>query len=109
VRGDPLAVVETLDRGRGHAHVDLLLHQPVRDAVVVAVRVDVVVDVDDRRLPLGEFIAGGRQRFHCRTVNGLEGALPRAGEFLERPGIEIDDQRPNRGVELFERKELAMA
>ena len=81
----PACLVETLDRGRGHTHLDLLLHQPVRDAVVVAVGIDVVVDVDDRRLPLGEFVAGGRQRLHRRAVDGLEGALPRAVEFLERP------------------------
>ena len=76
--GDPLAVVETFDRGGGDAHLDLLLHQAVRDAVVVAVDVDVVVDVDDRRLPLGEFVARGRQRLHRRAVDGLEGALARA-------------------------------
>ena len=109
VGGDPLAVVETLDRGGGDAHLDLLLHQAVRDAVVVTVGVDVVVDVDDRRLPLGELVAGGRQRLHGRAVDGLEGTLARACEFLERPRIQLDDQGANRGVEFCEREELAMA
>src|SRR5439155_2114970 len=109
MRGDPLAVIETFDRRGGHAHVDLLLHQAMRDTVVVAVDVDVVVDVDDRRLPLGVLVAGGRQRLHPRAVDGVEGALPRAGQFLERTLIEIDEQSTDSGVELFEREELAIA
>ena len=64
VGSNAFAAIETLDGRRRHAHVDLLLHQTMRDAVIVAGTVDVIVDVHDRGLPLGEFVAGGRERLH---------------------------------------------
>ena len=91
------------------AHVDLLPHQPVRDAVVVAVDVDVVVDVDDRRLPLGEFVARGRQRLHRRPVDGLEDARREPWSFLNGRVLRSTSNVADGGVELFEAEELAIA
>jgi hypothetical protein len=89
---------EALDGGGGRAST--FAHQAVRRWQWSVV--GVVVDVDDRRLPLGEFAAGGRQRLQRCAIDGLEGALTRALEFLERPPIEIGEQGTDSGVELFE-------
>ncbi len=110
VGGDPPAVVETLNRGGGDAHLDLLLYQAVRDAaVVVTFGVDVVVDVDDRRLPFGEVVARGRQRLHRRAIDRLKGALAATLELFERASVELNEQCVDRGVELFETEELPVA
>ena len=68
-------------------------HQPVRHAVVVAVELDVVVDVDlgasssgATRMPLaGSGRSAGR-------VERLEGAAPAAGQLLEGALVQIDQQ-----------------
>ena len=52
VRGQAPPVVEDLHRGGGKADLDLLVHQRVRNRVVVAVDLDVVVDVDLGVLPV---------------------------------------------------------
>ena len=69
--GHALALEEALHRGGGEAHVELVAHQMVRHAVVVAVDVHVVINVHRGALPFGELVAllaagaswpGGRSR-----------------------------------------------
>ena len=43
---DSLAIVERLDEGLGKAQLDRLMDQAIRDGVVVAAELDVVVEVD---------------------------------------------------------------
>jgi hypothetical protein len=52
MRGDSLAAVKDLDGAHACAHVDGLVHERVRDGVVMAVQFDVIVDVDPGGLPL---------------------------------------------------------
>src|SRR5437899_274603 len=61
--GHALASVEELDRGRGHARVDVLVDERVGDGVVMPVQLDVVVDVDagpDSPLAVQEGLGGQR-------------------------------------------------
>src|SRR5262249_8955333 len=51
--GDALALVEQLDGALSDAGLDLLLQQPVRHRVVVALDVHVVVEPDPAQPPLG--------------------------------------------------------
>ena len=46
MRGDALAAVEDLDGGRGQARVGVFVDERVGDGVVMAVELDVMVDVD---------------------------------------------------------------
>ena len=60
---------------RRHPHVEHLAGIDVRDAVVMAVELDVVVDVDFGRLEVGGLVALGRQRAQRRLVDLLEEGL----------------------------------
>src|SRR5207247_1368340 len=46
MRGDALAAVEDLDGGRGQAGVDVFMNERVGDGVVMAVKLEVVVEAD---------------------------------------------------------------
>ena len=54
VQRHPLALVEDLDRGRVRAHFHQLMHQVVRNAVVLGVEDDVAVNVHPSARPLAE-------------------------------------------------------
>ena len=56
--------------GGGQAYVELAPDQGVRHGVVVALDLDVVVDVDPRLLPLGEHIVIGRKGSKRRGGRG---------------------------------------
>ena len=45
MHGHPLALEEALNRGGAVTHLEFQTHQAVRDAVIVAVDLDVIVDV----------------------------------------------------------------
>jgi hypothetical protein len=72
VAGHPLAFGEALHRLGAHPHVQLLAHQLIRHAVVVAFDLDVVVDVHPRLLPLGVGETLGWQRSKSRLLEALE-------------------------------------
>ena len=109
MHGHPLAFEEALDRGGGKAHLELVAHQAMRDAVIVAVDLDVIVDVHDRALPLGELVACRRKRRHGGAINRGKGARPRAFELLERAVVQIDKQFADRRVEFGECEERAVS
>jgi hypothetical protein len=58
MRGDPLAPVENLDGADGEAHLDLGADEAMRDAVVMRLDLDVIVDADpaDPPVPVGNLI-----------------------------------------------------
>ena len=62
VGGDALAAVEELDGVSGVSGEELAPDQRVGDGVVVAVELDVVVDVHTDLLPLGEDVGLGGER-----------------------------------------------
>ena len=107
--GDALAAVEALDGAGSQSEVELTPDQGVRCRVVVPVDFDVVVDVQARTLPLGEDVRAGGQRAQRRLVDLVEVRAPRPGELPERAGAEPVEQLDDRGVELGQREERAMA
>ncbi len=56
MRCDPLTLVEYLDRARGEAHLDLGADEAMRDAVVMRLDLDMIVDADPADPPLGEHV-----------------------------------------------------
>ena len=65
---DPRAALEDLDGGGREADVERLVHQRIRHRVVVAIDLDVVIDVDARLQPVGMDEALGRQRLQGRPI-----------------------------------------
>ena len=101
--------MEQLDRARGQPGLDLVADQAVGDRVVVAVDVDMVVEADPAQAPLGIFVGGRRQRLERRMVELEEQIAAAHPQAAHRPGIEVDDQRGDRLVELGQREEAAVA
>ena len=91
--GDALAGVQDLDRIVGDARLNALADQAVRHAVVMAVDVDVVIDMHLGTLERGRLKDARRQRLQRRLIDGLEPAAPRPVELLERPLVEIGQSR----------------
>src|SRR5262245_64243895 len=54
MRGDPFALVENLDGASGEAHLDFGADEAMRDAVVMRLDLDVIVDGDPADATLGE-------------------------------------------------------
>jgi hypothetical protein len=100
---------EHLDRAGRRPDVDSLADEAVRDAVVVALDLDVVVDVDPGSLPDRVLVRDGRQRPEGRPVERREQTVARACELAERPGVEPGDPLADRPVGLGEGKEPAVA
>ncbi|MET4519046.1 hypothetical protein ABIB81_008400 [Bradyrhizobium sp. I1.7.5] len=56
MRGNPLALVEDLDGTGGEPHLDLGTREAMRNAVVMLLHLDVVVEADVADTPLGEHV-----------------------------------------------------
>jgi len=69
----------------------------------------VVVDVDPGVAPLGAFVARGGEWAQERPVELLEERAAGDAEVPHGPGVEPRQQRPDRGVQLGEAEELAIA
>ena len=101
---DARAALEDLDGGRREADVERLVHQRIRDRVVVAIDLDVVVDVDARLEPVGVDEALGRQRLQRGPIEPLEEIAPRAPAVaLHRAGVERGEQLADARIERGER------
>ena len=70
--GDPLALVEYLDGARGEARLDLGANEAMRDAVVMRLDLDVIVDADPADPPFGEHVRALRQGLECRPIDLLQ-------------------------------------
>ena len=100
---------EGLHRRAADAQLDLGAHQPVRHAVVVAVELDVVVDVHARALEAHDGHAARRQRPQRRLIQPPEGLAAAAGQLLERARVQVGDELADRRVELGQAEEAAVA
>ncbi len=109
VGGDPLALREDLDRRGRHPDVHLRADQPEGHTVVVAVDRDVIVDVDGRLPPLRLFIGYGWQGLGGRPVPRLKELPPGALELAQGPGIQPLQEFTDRGDQLSQGREEAMA
>jgi len=65
---DADAAVSTLDDAWCRAHLDGLLAQLERNAVVATIKLDVVVDIGARLLALRQLEAEPRERLHARAI-----------------------------------------
>lgn len=72
MRGGPLALVENLDGAGGEAHLDIGADEAMRDAVVMRLDLDVIVEADPADRPLGEHVRALRQGLECRPVDLLQ-------------------------------------
>jgi len=109
VRCDAHSAVENLQGLPRQVRFYLLVYQRVRDAVIVPLDFNVIVDVDFGRLPLSKPVARGRQRFQRRLVELREQAGAVAFTLAERPPVEPHQQLGNSLVDLIEGEELAFA
>ena len=100
-----LATLEELDGRRRQPRVEPLVHEAVRDRVVMVVDLDVVVDVDTRGLPLGVDEGLGRQRAQRRLVETFEELAAARPVAAHRAGVEVLEQLGDACVERGQRKE----
>ena len=69
---DARAALKDLDRGRREADVEQRVNQRMRHRVVMAIDLDVVVDVDARAEPVGMDKALGRERLQRGPIEARE-------------------------------------
>lgn len=85
MRRHPLTAEENLDGLLSDASLDLLMHEVVRDAVVVPGDLDVIIEVDPAALPLRTLVRFIRQGGERRTIEVLEQVAPTSPQ-LRRGG-----------------------
>ena len=107
--GDALAAMEALDGVGGDAHVHLFFDERMGHGVVMAVDLDVIVDVDPGLLPLGVFVRFDGQGAQGRFIQLLKQRAPGARQFLEGPVVERLEQRPDGPVQLGQGEALTVA
>ena len=93
-------VLKELDRGRRGAEVEPLAPELPRDAVVVVLEFDMVVDADLRAHPKRELVGPGRQRTQGRPLDRLEEVAPRLAEVAARAGVEALEQEREQIAEI---------
>lgn len=109
VGGHTLAAMERFDGGGADADLDDLVGQRVRDGVIVVLDLDVVVDVHPRLRPRPVDERLGRQRAERRLLEAREELLAAGAVEAHAPGIEIDEQLGDAGVEGGQGEEGLMA
>ena len=107
--GHTLALKETLNGRGGKADFDRVPDQAVRDTVIMAVDVNVVVHVHLCGLPFGEFVAMCGQWPHRRAIDRCEDARPTAIELFEWPVVQVRQQRTDGAIEFGQREEPMIA
>ena len=107
--GDALAAMEALDGVGGDAHVHLFFDERMGHGVVMAMDLDVIVDVDPGLLPLGVFVRVDGKGAQGRFIQLLKQGAPGARQFLEGPVVERLEQRPDGAVQLGQGEALTVA
>jgi len=77
-----VVIEEDFDGGGGESHLDLLCDQLTRDAVVMAIDLHMIVDIDPSLFPFGKLIGQIGERFQGGLVQGFEEG-PAGGRGLE--------------------------
>src|SRR4029077_12772217 len=110
MRGDALTLVENLDGTGSEARLDFGADEAMRDAVVVRLDLDVIVDTDPADSPLGEHVRALRQGLERRPVDLLRQLAAGDAEPPDRPLlVEPRQQLGDRRVDLGEAVEGAVA
>jgi hypothetical protein len=105
VTGDTFVFEQYLHGSRCQANINVLFGKLIRNAVMVVINGDVIVDVDRSLLPLGVFISLEGKRFQGRFVDALKEASPGAVHLFKRAAIELDKLFGNGLVEIFQTEE----
>jgi hypothetical protein len=105
---DTLAAMEYFDSGCGVTGIELLTGELIRNAVVVPVNLNVIIDVGPDCFPFGHHVALGRQGLKSGSIDAFKQRSSRAFTFAERPLIQAFQQFLNRLIELGNSEELAM-
>ena len=101
--------MEDRDRGGANARLELLSPELIRHAVIVAVYLHVVVDIDGDFFPLGELVTVSRQRGQRRPVDGVEQMLPGDLELLQGALVKYNQLFRDRLVEFCQREETMVS
>jgi|SRR6516225_7910498 len=109
VRSHALAAVKDLQGRQGRPDLDHLSGEHVSHAVVVALELDVIVDVDPRRGPLVKLVTLGGQRLQSGPVKFLKEAGPATWALAEGALVQSLQALPNSGVEFRQAEEAPMA
>ena len=109
VTGDPLALMETFHRAHGHTHVHLRFDQPIRHRVIMPIDFNVIIDMNPRLFPFGEFVRDAGQRAQRGLLLGHKQGLPRVRLFLEGALVQPGQQFANGLVEFRQGEALPMA
>lgn len=107
--GNALAAVQNLDPMARHACVDLLTYEAVRNAVIVVINFDVVVNVDAALHEGRDLVSARRQRAQRRLVEPLEPFAVVALELFERTPVQVGDQLADRLVQFGQTVEPVVA
>ena len=97
------------NRSGGHAHVELFTPELVRDAVIVPIYLDMVIDTHGRFFPLGVLVGMGRQLGQRRFVDGFKKVSAGVLHLLQGPLIEHDQLFSNGPVQLCQREETMVS
>src|SRR4030067_823865 len=88
VRGDSAALEEDLHGGSRETNIELFMDQLVRDAVVVVVHFDVIIDIDPGALPFGIDIGMNGEGFQNGFFEGFKQELTGTFKLLKGAVIE---------------------
>ena len=107
--GDPLAAMVELDEGGADPGAHDFVDEPVRDGIVVAVDLDVGVDVDAGDLPLAVDERLGGQRAQGELIEALEERAAAGAVQAHRPRVQVGAQLGDARIEGGEGEEGLMA
>ena len=106
--GDAGAFAEDFDGRGGEAHVHRLTDEAMGHTIEMALRFEMIIEMDASMTPFGLLVGGGGQRLERRLIRGEELGMPRAGQFLEGAVIEVSEQCGQGGVEFRQTEETLM-
>ena len=109
VTGHAFALVQQFDHVEGEPHIELLFDQRIGHGGVMALDLDMVIDIDAGAFPLGVYIRVGGQGTQGRVVNGCKQAVSRPWQLLERARVESKQESCNRLIGLPQRKKGVVA
>lgn len=81
--GNSSALEEDLDGGLGKPHLHLLMNELIGNAVVMAIQLDMVIDIDLSAFPFGKDEAMRGKRLQGGFFQSFEQDLARGREFFK--------------------------
>src|SRR5437867_8030218 len=109
MRRHPLATEEDLDGLLGNPRLYLLMHEVVRDAVVMLGDLDMIIKIDPAALPLGILVRLIRQGGQRRSIELFEQFAATTSPAAQRSIVQLDKKRVDRLIEGGKREEAAVA